>query len=300
MRPPFSPSQSHMGYFLVVLSAFTFATKSILAKMSYNYGVDAITVLTIRMIFAGLIFAGILAYKLSFRQWKLDFTAGQWGAIVALGIFGYYLSALFDFSGLMYVDASLGRMILFLYPTLVVLINAAISRSHISGSTWLALGLCYGGIFMMMLPNIGGGQSNLWLGSGLIFTSALLYASYMVSIDRLLRNLDAIRLTSLIMVVSSISVIIHFSVTNDFKSLLSVAAPVYINGALMGLFSTVLPIYALAAGVARVGASRAALISMMGPVLTLLMGVLLLDEHLTIIQLAGMFLVMAGVSRVGK
>lgn len=113
-------SREASGFILTVISAFAFASKTVLAKMCYEYGVDAITVLAVRMAFAGAIFGAVLAWNLARGKWRLDFTGRQWLAIVSLGIVGYYGSAILDFTGLMYIDASLGRMILFLYPTLVL------------------------------------------------------------------------------------------------------------------------------------------------------------------------------------
>jgi len=292
-------SRQRAGLALTVLSAFAFASKTVLAKMAYLHGVDAITVLALRMGFAGGIFGAILIYNVAVGKWNLRLPLNQWVWIVILGVFGYYISALLDFSGLMYIDASLGRMILFLYPTLVVIINSVLKRQRIRGSTWLALGLCYGGIFLMLVPNLTGEQNNIWLGSGLVFASALIYAFYLVGVDRLLKDMEPVRFTSLVMCVSCLSVIIHYLLTRNLDGL-AVPAPVLLNGFIMGAFATVLPIYALTAGIARIGASKAAMVSMFGPVLTTVMGVMLLDERLIAIQLLGMLLVMAGVWRVGK
>lgn len=294
-----SPRSQKIGLILTLLSAFTFASKTILVKMSYRYGVDPITVLALRMAFAGSIFGVILAYNVFRGHWDLHLPPRQWVWVILLGVFGYYLSALMDFSGLAYIDASLGRMILFLYPTMVVLLNALLLRQPIKHSVWVALSICYGGILLMMAPNMGGEQKNIWLGSGLVFGSAMLYALYLVAVDRLLKDISAAKFTSLVMCVSCLAVLIHFLVVKDLKSL-EVPMPVIINGLVMGSISTVLPIYTLTAGIARIGASKAAMVSMFGPVLTMIMGVGLLGETLLPIQIVGMILVIAGVVRVGK
>jgi Predicted permease, DMT superfamily len=293
-------NRERTGFILTLVSAFAFASKTILAKLAYGYGVDAVTLLALRMAFAGGIFALILAWNLLKKNWTIKLSGRQWLWALMLGICGYYLSALLDFSGLVYVDASLGRMILFLYPTLVLLINSFLKHQPVRARTWLALGLCYSGIFLMMVQSLGGESSNLLLGSLMIFGSALVYACYLVGVDRLLKSIDPMRFTSLVMCISCLSVILHYLLTRDLGDLGALPAPVFLNGALMGVFSTVLPIYALTAGIAMIGASRAAMISMIGPVLTLFMGAALLDERLTVIQFVGMFMVMAGVWRVGK
>jgi len=288
------------GFLLTVVAAFAFASKTILVKLAYRYGVDAVTILTLRMAFAGGIFALILAWNLIKKNWTLGLSGRQWLWALVLGVCGYYLSALLDFSGLVYVDASLGRMILFLYPTLVLIMNSFLRHQPVRAQVWLALSICYGGIFLMMITGLKDDSSNLLLGSLMIFGAALVYAFYLVGVDRLLKSIDPMRFTSLVMCVACLSVIIHYLLTRDLKDLWQAPAPVFINGALMGAFATVLPIYALTAGISLLGASRAAMVSMIGPVLTLIMGAVVLDEHLSLVQFVGMFMVIAGVWRVGK
>ena len=293
-------STEQAGFLLAAISAFSFACKTILTKIAYLYGADPITILAVRMAFAGIIFAGILAFNLIKKRWSLKLTPLQWLWVLLLAAFGYYFSAVLDFRGLVYVDAYLGRMILFVYPTLVVVINSFISRTPIRGSTWLALIFCYGGIFLIMLPNIGQTQNNLWLGSALIFASALIYAGYLIGVDQLMKVIQPMRFTSIVMCIACLCGVGHLLLIKDWAELASVSAPVIINGAVMGLFSTVLPIYTLTAAISRIGASKAALVSMVGPILTSLLGMAVLDEKIGPLQIAGMFLVMAGVWRVGK
>ena len=150
-----------------------------------------------------------------------------------------------------------------------------------------------------MLPNLTAEHGDLWLGAGLIFAAALVYSGYLTGVDRLLKTLDAARFTSLGMCISCLSVLIHFGLTRGAEGL-NLPGPVIFNGFLMGVLATVLPIYALTAGIARIGASKAAMVSMIGPVLTSIMGYFLLGERLTPVQWLGMGLVMAGVWRVGK
>jgi len=288
------------GFILVLAAAFAFAAKTVLVKMAFLYGVDAITALTLRMSFAGLIFGGILVYNVYRKTWSLKLSGRQWLAVVLLGFCGYYLSSFLDFSGLVYIDASLGRMILFLYPTLVVLMNARLKRQPVKSTTWLAIGLCYGGIFLMLLPNLGGEQKNVWLGSSLVFGAAFCYSFYLIGVERMLKSINPTFFTSLALCVSCLCVLGHFFLTHPAEDLWSAPAPAVFLGFLMGAFSTVFAVYAMTAGIARIGASRAALISMIGPVLTFLLGAVLLDERLTVLQIAGMFVIILGVSRVGK
>ncbi len=294
-------SQRRLGFIVTVFAAFAFASKTILVKLCYQYGVDPITVLALRMLFAGGICGSILLVNVLRGRWKLSYTARQWGFIVLLGVGGYYGSALLDFSGLVYIDANLGRMILFLHPTLVVVINSILKRKPVGGSVWLALGLCYAGIGLMMLPGVTSQHSaNIWLGSAMIGTAALTYALYLVGVERLLTVIEPLCFTSVVMVVTSLSVAVHFLSTRPVELLLNAPDTVWFYGFLTGSFATAMPVYAFTYGVSRIGSSQAAMISMVGPVLTLIMGVALLNESLTFIQAIGMALVMLGVWRVGK
>jgi drug/metabolite transporter (DMT)-like permease len=279
-------------------AATGFALKTILAKMAYAYQVDPITLLTLRMGAAGSAFLGVLLYNvLVTRRWSLALGAKGWAVISALSFFGYYLSSFLDFSGLVFVDANLGRMILFLYPTMVVLLNSALKRERISPSAWLALALCYLGIILMLLPGLGGSAPGFVKGCLLIFSGALTYALYLVGVDRYFNASDIVMNVTVIMTLSSIFILAHFLATHDVASL-SVPAPVYFLSGVMGLFSTVLPGYAISAGIALIGASKAATISMIGPVITLVLSRLILGETIGLVQVLGMAMVMAGVSKV--
>ena len=290
-------NDERLGLLLSVLASLGFAGKTVLAKLAYQHGVAPVTLLAVRMAFAGAVFGGVLGYNLARKRWTLGLTGRQWPAVAALGVFGYYLSALLDFSGLQYVDATLGRMILFLYPTLVVLLNAGLRRQAVRSGVWAALALSYSGLALMMAPRLGGPQADFRLGSALIFSGALTFAVYLVGLERLLQTAGSIaRLTTLILCVSCLAVVGHFLLTHPVTDLL-VPAPVLIHGALMGLLSTVMPIYAMTAGIALIGANRAVLIGLLGPVLTFALGYFLLDERLTPLQFSGMALIIAGVWR---
>jgi drug/metabolite transporter (DMT)-like permease len=291
-------SNQRLGVILTLAAATGFALKTILAKLAYGYGVDPVTLLTLRMAVGGSCFLSILLYNtLGTRRWSLSLGRRGWLVVAVLSFFGYYLSSLLDFSGLVYIDANLGRMILFLYPTMVVLLNSAVKRQKISGYTWLALVLCYLGILLMLVPNLGPGQNDFAKGCLLIFASALTYALYLVGVDRYFKTDNIVMFITIIMVLSAIFIMIHFLLTHNIFSL-SVPVPVYLLALLMGIFSTVLPGYAISAGIAMIGASKAATISMVGPVITLALSYLILGETIGPIQVVGMVLVILGVSRV--
>ncbi|MDR2422559.1 MAG: DMT family transporter [Deltaproteobacteria bacterium] len=293
----FHDQNRKLGSFLVLLAAIGFAGKTILTKLVYRYGLDPLTLLTIRVVMAGAFFGAILVVNLARRRWTLDLTKKEWALVFLMGGGGYYVSSYLDFLGLFYVDANLGRMILFLYPTLVVAIDSFISKVPVSRPTKASLAICYFGLFLMMAPNLGRPQANFLLGVAYVFLSALLYAFYLVGVDRFFQGRSINFFVSLMFATASLCVFAHFLAV---KPLSALAQPLgaYWLILLMASFSTVVPIYALSSGLAMIGAPRAATLSMIGPAATLFMGVFVLGETIMPIQFLGTALMILGVARI--
>jgi drug/metabolite transporter (DMT)-like permease len=293
-------SQSALGAILTVLAAFLFAGKTVLAKLAYQEGMDPLSLICMRMIIAGAVFAGILAANVIRGKWRpQDLPPSKWALVAVLGVFGYYLCSFLDFSGLYYIDASLGRMILFLYPTLTVLINAFISRTRISFSTWTALAVSYFGLLMMMGPHLSSPGPGFLKGCGLIFLSAAIYACYLVTVDHKYGKAGMPMLISLTMMCSVMSVMAHYGILRDFRDLLDFTPRAYLWVVILSLFATVVPVYAMSAGIALLGASKAAIYNMTGPIMTLALSALALGERPGWMEITGMVLIILGVSRSG-
>ncbi len=289
--PAYDPSRATVGALFILLSATGFASKAIFVKLTYREGVDSTTALALRMLFALPFFlATILRQGVgSYRISRADA-----GLVVLLGLLGYYLSSLFDFMGLQYITAALERLILFLYPTFVVLLSAIFLGQRLTAKVVLALLVSYAGIALVFARDMGGAQKDLWRGSLLVLASTLTYSAYIIGSGRLIGRLGAQRFTTLVMLVSTSAVLLQFAITRPLAAL-HVPPTALAYGAAMGFFSTVLPVYLLSAGIARIGASRAAMLSAIGPVITIALGVVFLGEHLTVVQLTGAALVIAGV-----
>ncbi|MDR2612881.1 MAG: DMT family transporter [Deltaproteobacteria bacterium] len=293
-------SQARLGALLTMAAAFCFAGKTVIAKLAYREGMDPLSLLCLRMIIAGSVFAGVLSantFRGKWRPWALR--PARWALVAALGLFGYYLCSYLDFQGLFYIDASLGRMILFLYPTLVVIINSAAARTPADPRTWTALGASYLGLLLMMAPHLTAPGPGFLKGCGLVFLSALIYAFYLTGVDRYFGRSQMPMLISLTMMVSVAAVLIHYAAARGFHGLSRFSGRAYLYVLLLGLFATVLPIYAMSAGIALIGASKAAMYNMMGPIMTMAMGTALLGERLGPLELIGAALIILGVSRVG-
>lgn len=283
-----------VGAAFVLVSAIAFSAKAIFIKLAYAYSVDAVTLMALRMLIATPFFI-VLAVLASQDKTTHTLNRRDWMSIVALGLAGMYFSQLFDFLGLEHVSASMERTILFLYPTFVVIITAVLARKAIGKREVIALALSYAGIILVAAHEISFDNStDTFMGAGFVLISAMTYACYLVGSGPAIHKLGTQRFTGYTMVVSCIAVFTHFSVTHSISSL-QLPMQVYVLGLAMAIVSTVLPMMLLNAGIKKIGGSKASLISSVGPVSTLLLAVIFLNEAITVKQIIGTGLVLAGV-----
>ncbi len=292
-----SPGAGRAGMALAILAAFGFSFKAILVKLAYPYGVDAITLLALRMAFALPIFLWV-GWRASRGMPALS--AREWLGLILMGLAGYYGASVFDFLGLQYISAGLERLILFTYPTLTLLFGMALTHRLATRREAVALTLCYIGIGAAFWHDLefAADATAIWLGSGLVFGSALCYAIYLTGSARLIARLGAARFAALATLISTAAVFGHFAATQPFGRFVQ-PWPVYGYALAMGLFSTALPVFAQSAAIRRLGSARVALVSMLGPLATIGFAGLLLDEPLSLAQLLGAALVIAGIALVG-
>jgi len=279
---------------LVVFSAVAFSAKAIIIKLAYRHGTDAVTLLALRMAMAAPFFVAV-AWWSSRGGRAVALSRTDWRTIVFLGIVGYYLASLFDFLGLQYITAALERLVLFLYPTFVVLISAFLYGRAIAGRDIAALALSYTGIALVFANDLATRQENVLLGAFWVALSALAYAVYLIGNGRMVRKMGSVLFASLASIVSCAAVVVHFFVVRDSHLLWTQPAPVYGLTFLMAIVSTVLPVLFMSVGIRLIGSSHASMLGTVGPVATIFLGFAFLDEPITAIQLAGAALVMAGV-----
>jgi drug/metabolite transporter (DMT)-like permease len=288
------PSARHAlltGLALAVVGSVLFSGKAIVVKLAYRYDVDALTLIALRMLLAAPFFA--VSYLLASRGAQ-PLAPADHRRLIALGVLGYYLASYLDFLGLQHVSAALERLILFLNPTIVLLISAVFLAKRIRRLEWWALGLTYAGIVLAFWHDVRFEGGRIALGSALVFGSAVCYAVYLVVGGELVRRIGAIRLTSYAMCVSSAVVVVHFLVVHPLSALAQ-PAPVLWLSLLNATLCTVLPVFATMLAIERIGAGRASMASMVGPVATIGLAWLILDEPVSGWQLAGTALVLAGV-----
>ncbi|WP_307941854.1 DMT family transporter [Pseudomonas mosselii] len=286
------------GSLYAVLAALGFSFKAIFVKLAYAAGpVDAISLLALRMALSLPLFAWLV--WASRGQGGAPLSAGDGLRVALLGLFGYYLASLFDFYGLQFISAGLERLILFTYPTLVLVIQAVVQRERPTLRTLAAMGLCYLGLGIAFVHDVAsaGTGNQVLVGSLWVFASAVTYALYYSGTGMMLKRMNSMRLAGLCGSASSLMVLAHYLLVADVAPLLQLPSAVWLNAALMALFSTVLPIYWVALAIQRMGPTHTAAVGNLGPVLTMLASWLILSEAVSLYQVAGLVLVLFGVSR---
>lgn len=297
-----TPSHDHhvrrftTGLLLAAAGSVLFSGKAIVVKLAYRHGVDAETLIALRMIFALPFFVVALWWT---SRGAAPIAGRDHLRIGFIGLLGYYAASYLDFLGLQYITAALERLILYLNPTLVLLMSALFLGRRILRLDWWALALSYAGILLVFVHDVRLEGEQVALGSLLVFGSALCYAGYLVLSGELVARIGAIRLTSYAMCAATVGVLLQFVLTRPVSNL-AASEPVLWLSAFNGFFCTVLPVFATMMAVARIGASNAALMAMLGPVSTILLGYLFLGEAITGWQLAGTALVLAGVFVLSK
>ena len=277
------------------LAAFGFSLKSILIKLMYGHGVDAATVMALRMILAAPFFLILAVWPgLPGRSGSPELR--DWLYLVALGFIGSYLSSWLDMLGLQYVSAGLERLILFLYPTMVVLLSAWWLHIRIGRRQLIALVLSYVGIGLVFADQwlAHTVQRDIVKGSALVFGSALVYSVFLIGSSRVVHRFGAVRFTSWGMLVGTLCCLVQFFAGHGVADL-RLPMPVYGIAFAMAIFSTVLPNIFMSEGLRRIGANRAALVGTIGPVVTIALGAAILGERIGPLQFGGAGLVLIGV-----
>lgn len=295
MPPVFSGAELRLGFLAVAASAILFSAKAVFVKLGYALGVEPVVFMALRMLFCLPFFTAMaLAPWLRGKGAASPLDRRDLLTIAGLGILGYYLASLFDLVGLQYVTAGMERMILYVYPTLVILFSAWMFRKPMGSALILPLVLSYAGIAVSFgAEALGGRGSDTHLGAFLVFLSAVCYALFLVIQGGIIHRVGAQRLTAYAMLSSTAAVLVHFIIAHPLSDL---AQPmrVLLLAAVVAVFSTVVPAYLLGYGIQRVGAGRAAVVSSVGPASTFVMAAILLGERAGWPQVLGLALVVGG------
>ena len=296
--PP--PSRFTSGIFLAIGGTFLFALKSIFIKLAFATGASPTLVLTLRLFFA-LPFYAIVLWRLRTREKSEPLNAKQVLRALGLGFLGYYLASYLDLTGLSMISAQLERLTLFTYPAIVAVLAWLFLGEPLGWRILMAILLSYTGVLLMY-----GGErvfthnDNLSLGVLLVMGSALSYSLYILFAKPAMQRIGSALFTSLAMIGSTCFVVVHFLLTSHWSDLFAADPVVYVYAIILALLCTVLPSFMINEAIIRIGATRTTVIGTVGPTLTMLLAICVLDEPSSLQHFAGMALAIAGVSLVAR
>jgi drug/metabolite transporter (DMT)-like permease len=286
-----SPRTVWPGLLLAGAGSIAFSGKAIIVKLAYRHGVDAVTLIMYRMLFALPLFV-LLAWWAG--RGKPALTRRDWITVFGLGFSGYYLASFLDFVGLQFISASLERLILYLNPTLVLALGVLLFQRKVRRGQLLALAVSYSGVALVFGHEVRLVGSNVALGAALVFASTVSYALYMVYSGEEVKRLGALRLTGLATGVACVLCIAQFVLLRPLSAM-AVAPEVIWLSLLNATVCTFAPVLMVMMAIERIGATMVAQTGMIGPLSTITMGVLILGEPFTAWVAAGTALVLAGI-----
>lgn len=287
------------GTGLVFLAAICYSSKAIWIKLAYGLApIDATSLLVLRMFFSLPFYLYILSLDWSAIK-EFSLSRKEWISVLALGLTGYYIASLADFTGLQYIPAGIARLILFVYPTIVVLIAAWWYKRAVSRIQIIALLLTYLGLFGIFWEQIGqSGGEEFWRGAFWVVIAAITYSIYLVGSETFIARLGARPFTSVAMMSASMGIFVHYLAGQDF-TLHTYPMGVYGLGLGMAIFATVIPSFMVSYGIKIIGSGNMAIISSAGPVSTLVMAYFILGETLSPLQMMSTLVVLGGVFLIG-
>jgi drug/metabolite transporter (DMT)-like permease len=281
------------GLALAVGGVVCFSLRPIFIKLAYAWVTDPVTLLALRMVFSAPFFIAAALWVRSGADHR-PLAGRQLAAVIALGILSYYGASFLDFLALQHIPAGVGRLLLFTYPTIVVVLSAALLRKPVTAREIAALVLTYAGLLLVFAHSLEGERRDFWLGAALAFASSVCYAIYLVAGTEVIKRVGSLRFTAYAMSFASAACILQFLALRPLSAL-ELPAPVYGYAIAMALLSTVVPVFMTSEALRRVGANTVAIIGALGPVTTIAFGWLGLEEVMTPLQVAGAALVVVGV-----
>lgn len=292
------PKQTFIyGILIGVIGIVLFSSKAVMVKLAYQYNIDALSMLLLRMLFA---FPFYIAIAYFYRSEKKETTQQKdylW--LVFFGFIGYYLASFFDFVGLTYIKASLERIILFVYPTIILLFNKWFLKKKITNIQKLAICITYLGIVITFGDEASVSGNHIYLGGLFVLLSAITYASYLVGSGWLIPKFGVMRFTAYAMLVSCVCVFVHYGLFSKVN-ILNYPYQVYMYGIGIAVFATVIPSFLVSISIKLINSSNFAIIAGVGPISTIIFAFIFLNESLTLIQITGTIVVIFGILVISK
>ena len=283
-----------LGVFILIIANIGFSSKAVIIKLMYIYHIDTISVIALRMLFS-LPFYLVIALFLTKRERNVRLTRREWLMISGLGILSYYISSMLDFLGLQYITAGVERLILFTYPTMVLVLSAFFFKRKITPPQYIALVLTYIGVIIVFVAEKGiGDQKDFIKGGLLVFACAFTYSLYIIGTGELVQRIGSAKFTCYAMISATVPALIQSLVYNGM-SIFNYSNEVYWLTGWLVIVATVIPTFFIVEGIRIVGASNSSIIGFIGPVATIFLANIYLDEKITFLQLLGTGIVLSGV-----
>jgi drug/metabolite transporter (DMT)-like permease len=283
-----------LGVFILMVANMGFSTKAVIIKLMYQYHVDTFGVIALRMLLSMPVYLAVAVY-LARQKDNVPLTKKKLLSIAGLGILSYYISSMLDFLGLQYISAGVERLILFTYPTMVLLISAFFFKKKITPPQYIAMILTYIGVAIAYVAEKGlGEQKNIVLGASLIFTCAITYSFFVVGTGELVKRFGSIKFTCYAMLAATVPALIQSYIHNGMD-IFHYPNEVYRLSVWMAVVATVFPTFMIVEGIRLVGANNSGIIGFVGPVWTIFLANWLLGEPITLMQSLGTAIVLVGV-----
>nr|WP_255490891.1 DMT family transporter [Spartinivicinus marinus] len=287
-----------IGVGLATLATVLFSIKPIFVKLAYQYGVDSVVLMTLRMLFSLPFYLAIGCWLLMSKRTPLAPLKTELGPCILVGLLGYYLASYLDLVGLTMVSAQLERIILFIFPTIVVILGRIIYKTPINGKTKGILFITYLGVLLIFSHDFKVSKHDTLTGGGYIVASAIAFACYMLFSKQRVLNIGSRMFTCIAMGAASLAIVVHFLLTHQLADFL-VSVPVLGIAAMIAFVCTVLPSFFISEAIARLGAEQTSLVATLGPVITAFLAIVVLNEPFTFYHAVGMALVMSGIAWLG-
>jgi drug/metabolite transporter (DMT)-like permease len=284
------------GLTLAVLGALGFAGKAVLAKLMYRHGVDAVTVVAWRMLLALPLFLAMAWWG---ARGRVPLSLRDWRTVAALGFSGYYLASMLDFYGLMYITASLERLILYIGPTIVMVLSVVVLKKRVTARQWVAAGISYAGVLLVFGHEVGEQGAQAGWGAALVLASTISYSFYLLASGEVVSRMGSLRLTGLASSVACVFCLLHFVLVKPLSAIV-VPEPVLMMSLLNATLCTVLPVLAVMMAIERIGSALTSQVGMIGPLATIGLGIALLGEPFNAWIGAGTVLVLLGVGLLAR
>ncbi|MCL1127598.1 DMT family transporter [Shewanella surugensis] len=294
-----SLTSTRYAFMLAFIGTLLFSLKPIFVKLAYQYPVDSVTLMTLRMLFSLPFYLCVVYILHRYSNQERESLKGVLLPTIGIGVLGYYLASLLDLYGLTYISAQLERLVLFAYPTLVVIFGAIFFRKKIKLVMLLLLGITYTGILIIFINEIELQGDKVLLGSSFVLASALVFAFYLLLSKRQIEKIGSEMFTCIAMLGASGAILLHFSLTHSLEAL-RVPFSVLALSLSMAIVCTVIPTFLISRAVAELGADQVAIVGTLGPVLTTILAVSILNETYTIYYGLGTLLVILGVGLLGR